>query len=160
CLGLSGFELTLMAMPLVRGRPDDDPQKPRTVIRNTRFLLTAAALTMSVYLLASTLVTTVLIPPEAQLTEGQAKYRALAYLAHGGPLSDGQPASEMNPLFGIVFGTIYDVATVAILALAGLSFALTLASWIPPYLNRLGMEFTWSMNWGVLAYLFLGVKFV
>lgn len=56
-------------------------------------------------------------------------------------------------------GTAHDLAAVAILALAGLSFALTLASWIPPWLNRLGMEFTWSMNWGVLAYLFLGVKF-
>jgi hypothetical protein len=159
CLGLSGFELTLMAMPLVRGRKDDDPQKPRGAIRNTRILLTVAAVTMSGYLLTSTLVTTVLIPPGAQETTGQAKYRALAYLAHGGALSDGESATAMNPLFGLVFGTVYDFATVGILSLAGLSFALTLAAWIPPYLHRLGMEFTWSMNWGVLAYLFLGVKF-
>jgi amino acid transporter len=159
CLGLSGFELTLMAMPLVRGRPDDDPQNPRGVIRNTRILLLVAAVTMSGYLLASTTVTTVLIPPGAQEVQGGAKYRALAYLAHGGLLADGKSASELNPMFGLVFGTVYDFATVGVLALAGLSFALTLASWIPPYLHRLGMEFTWSMNWGVLAYLFLAVKF-
>jgi hypothetical protein len=159
CLGLSGFELTLMAMPLVRGSRGDAAERPRGVIRNTRFLLVVAAVTMSGYLLVSTLVTTVLIPPGAQEVSGQAKYRALAYLAHGGALSDGRGAAEMNPAFGLAFGTVYDFATVAILALAGLSFALTLASWIPPYLNRLGMEFTWSMNWGVLAWLFLGVKF-
>ena len=34
-LGLSGFELTLMAMPLVRGRPNDNPDNPRGRIRNT-----------------------------------------------------------------------------------------------------------------------------
>ena len=45
--GLSGFELTLMAMPLVRGRPDDNPEKPRGTIRNTRILLVVAAVTMS-----------------------------------------------------------------------------------------------------------------
>ncbi len=159
CLGLSGFELTLMAMPLVRGKKGDTVEKPRGVIRNTRVLLAVAAVTMSSYLLTSTLVTTVLIPPSAQEVNGQAKYRSLAYLAHGGALSDGQPSAAMNSAFGLAFGTAYDFATVAILALAGLTFALTLASWIPPYLNRLGMEFTWSVNWGVLAYLFLGVKF-
>ena len=37
-LGLSGFELTLMAMPLVRGKPDDNPAKPRGQIRNTRIV--------------------------------------------------------------------------------------------------------------------------
>ncbi len=159
CLGLSGFELTLMAMPLVRGRKDDNPEKPRAVIRNTRLLLTLAAVTMSAYLLTSTLVTTVLIPPGAQEVNGQAKFRSLAYLAHGGTLSDGSSATAMNAAFGLNFGTVYDFATVAILALAGLSFALTLSSWIPPYLNRLGMEFSWSVKLGVLAYLFLALKF-
>jgi len=158
-LGLSGFELTLMAMPLVRGKPGDDPENPRGRIRRTRLLLVVAALTMSAYLLASTLIATVLIPAGAHATEGQAKYRALAYLAHGGTLADGTPAAEINPLFGLAFGTIYDLSTVAILALAGLSFAMTLSNWIPPYLYRLGMEFNWSMRLGVLVYLFIGVKF-
>ncbi|MDB5307353.1 MAG: amino acid transporter [Gemmataceae bacterium] len=157
-LGLSGFELTLMAMPLVRGRADDTPEHPRGRIRKTRVLLVAASLTMSAYLLTSTLLTTVLIPPAALTTDGQAKYRALAYLAHGGALSDGTPAADINPAFGLVFGTIYDASTVAILALAGLSFALTLSQWIPPYLHRLGMEFNWSVRLGALIYLFTGVK--
>jgi len=158
-LGLSGFELTLMAMPLVRGRPDDDPDRPRGRIRQTRVLLVVAALTMSAYLLASTLLTTILIPPAALTTDGLAKYRALAYLAHGGALADGAAGAAINPAFGLAFGTAFDAATVSILALAGLSFAMTLAAWIPPYLHRLGMEFDWSVRLGVLVYLFTGVKF-
>lgn len=157
-LGLSGFELTLMAMPLVRGKPNDDPAQPRGRIRRTRFLLVVAALTMTAYLLASTLMTTVLIPAKALTTNGQARYRALAYLAHGGTLSDGTPAADINPLFGLAFGTAYDISTVAILALAGLSLAMTLSQWIPPYLHRLGMEFNWSMRMGLLVYLFIAVK--
>src|SRR5205823_6579947 len=43
-LGLSGFELTMIVMPLIRGRPDDDPRCPRGRIRATRRLLVAAAL--------------------------------------------------------------------------------------------------------------------
>lgn len=158
-LGLSGFELTLMAMPLVRGKSTDTPEQPRGQIRNTQYLLIAAALSMSVYLLASTLITTVLIPPTALQLEGAAKYRALAYLAHGSTLADGQAASELSSVFGITFGTIYDVSTVAILTLAGLSFAMTLASWIPPYLQRLGMEFKWSVRLGGLVWLFTLLKF-
>jgi hypothetical protein len=159
-LGLSGFELTLMSMPLVRGRAGDNPERPRGHIRNTRYLLTVAALSMSIYLLVSTLVTTVLIPPGAQLVEGQAKYRALAYIAHGGLLSDGRQATELSSTFGLAFGTIYDISTVSILMLAGLSFAMTLTSWIPPYLQRLGMDFDWSVKLGGLVWLFTGLKFV
>src|SRR5439155_63239 len=103
-------------------------EKPRGRIRNTRLLLTVAALTMSVYLLGSSLVTTVLIPASALTTDGQAKYRALAYLAHNGALADGAPAGAMNPLFGLPFGTAYDISTVAILALAGLSVGITLSA--------------------------------
>lgn len=158
-LGLSGFELTLMAMPLVRGHATDNRDRPRGQIRNTRIVLLLAAVTMSVYLLGSTLITTVLIPPDALLTEGQAKYRALAYLAHGGTLADGQPGTALGSNFGTAFGAVYDFATVAILALAGLSFAMTLTSWIPPYLARLGMEFNWSVRFGFLVWLFTGVKF-
>jgi hypothetical protein len=158
-LGLSGFELTLMSMPLIRGKPSDSHEKPRGRIRNTRLLLTVAAVTMSAYLLGSTLVTTVLIPAPALTTDGQAKYRALAYLAHDGRLSDGAVASAMCPAFGLPFGTAYDVSTVAILALAGLSVGITLSAWVPPYLYRLGMEFDWSVKLGALMYLLLAVKF-
>ncbi|MBA4066150.1 MAG: amino acid transporter [Isosphaera sp.] len=158
-LGLSGFELALMAMPLVRGKPTDTPENPRGQVRNTRVVLFVAALTMSAYLLASTLVTTVLIPPAALTTDGQAKYRSLAYLAHGGPLADGNGGTALGSAFGLTFGTVYDLSTVAILALAGLSFAMTLSAWIPPYLARLGMEFNWSVRLGFLVWLFTLLKF-
>ncbi len=158
-LGLSGFELTLMTMPHIRGRKTDDPANPRGRIQRTRWLLVTAALLMSTYLLGSTLVTTVLISPTALSSHGQAKNRAISYLAHGETLADGQSSAGLNPLFGTVFGTVYDVAAVVILALAGLSVAMTLSQWIPPYLHRLGMEFNWSVRLGLMAYLFIAVKF-
>jgi hypothetical protein len=49
-LGLSGFETGVSVMPLVRGDPDDDPDRPAARIRNTRKLLTTAALIMSGFL--------------------------------------------------------------------------------------------------------------
>ncbi len=61
-LGLSGFETGVAVMPLVRGRADDLPARPAGRIRNTRKLLASAALIMSVALIASSLVTTILIP--------------------------------------------------------------------------------------------------
>ncbi|MBB5235898.1 APC family permease [Deinococcus budaensis] len=61
-LGLSGFETGVVVMPLVRGGAGDTRQRPAGRIRNTRKLLTAAALIMSVMLLGSALVTTFLIP--------------------------------------------------------------------------------------------------
>src|SRR5205807_4769953 len=80
-LGLSGFEMSLIVMPQVRGDPGDDKLQPRGRIRNTRKVLVVAALIMAVYLLGSVLVTTTLIPPEAFALKGAADNRALAYLA-------------------------------------------------------------------------------
>ncbi|MDQ3387401.1 MAG: amino acid transporter, partial [Actinomycetota bacterium] len=61
-LGLSGFETGVGMMPLVRGEERDPPEKPIGRIRNTRKMLTAAALIMSFYLLTTSVVTTLLIP--------------------------------------------------------------------------------------------------
>ncbi|MBM7860683.1 hypothetical protein [Lentzea nigeriaca] len=81
-LGLSGFETGVSVMPLVKGAPDDDPDEPAARIRNTRKLLTAAALIMSVFLIASSFATTLLIPQEKFQPGGEASGRALAFLAH------------------------------------------------------------------------------
>jgi hypothetical protein len=51
-LGLSGFETGVAVMPLVRGAPSDTEDNPAGRIRSTKKLLTAAALIMSVFLLA------------------------------------------------------------------------------------------------------------
>src|SRR5205823_1686221 len=56
-LGLSGFELSMVVMPLVQGDPADTPTAPQGRIRNTRKLLVTAGLVMAVYLLGSALVT-------------------------------------------------------------------------------------------------------
>jgi hypothetical protein len=61
-LGLSGFETGVAVMPLVRGDPGDTHDRPRGRIRNTRKLLTTAALIMSGFLITSSFATTVLIP--------------------------------------------------------------------------------------------------
>lgn len=61
-LGLSGFETGVLVMPLVKGAPGDTEANPRGRIRNAQKLLTTAALIMSLLLVASSLVTTLLIP--------------------------------------------------------------------------------------------------
>jgi hypothetical protein len=153
-LGLSGFEMSMVVMQQVRGQPGDDRTHPRGRIRNTRKLLVTAALIMSVYLLGSVFVTATLIPPEALQADGQASNRALAYLAHGGDLADGQAGARLNPLFGHVFGSLYDLCTVLILCLAGTSVMTSLQNLVPPFLLRFGMEFQWVDAWGVLFGLF------
>lgn len=174
-LGLSGFEMSLVLMPQVQGKPGDDPQKPRGRIRNIRKVLVLAVLIMAVYLLASVLVTTTLIPPRAFTTSapaaamlpppgelavhGRATNRALAYLAHGGVLANGEPATSLCPLFGIDFGSVYDISTVLLLTLAGTSIMSVLATLIPQFLMRFGMELRWVHNWGVLFGLFALINF-
>jgi hypothetical protein len=78
-LGMSGFETGVAVMPLIRsGATGAGALAGR--IRHTRFLLVTVAVLMSVFLLAGSLVTTVLIPPELFREGAPANGRALAYI--------------------------------------------------------------------------------
>lgn len=131
-LGLSGFETGVAVMPLVRGDRTDEGRDgvPRGRIRNTGKLLLGAAALMSVLLLASSMVTTLLVPASAYRDGGEASGRALAYLAH--------------LYLGSAFGTVYDISTILILWFAGASAMAGLLQLIPRYLPRLGMAPQWA----------------
>lgn len=156
-LGLSGFETGVAVMPLVRGKPDDRPDRPQGRIANTRKLLLTAAVIMSLYLIGSSIVVTTLIDPSAYdpKADPTANERALAYIAHG----EGDTA-RINPLFGPVFGTIYDISTVAILAFAGASAMAGLLNLIPRYLPRYGMAPSWAKAVRPLVFLFTAINLI
>ena len=158
-LGLSGFELSMIIMPQVKGKAGEPTTNPRTRIRNTRLVLVTAAFIMSVSLLAAVLVTTLFIPQEAfDRPGGAALNRALAYLAHGGPLTVGE--EPLAPFCGIVFGTLYDAITILVLCLAGTSVMTALAVLLPQFLMRFGMEFRWADRWGFLMIIFAVINLV
>jgi hypothetical protein len=153
-LGLSGFELSMASAPLVRGRPDDHAAHPRGRIRNARKLLFAAALIMGVFVVGSISIVTLLVPQNQLAEGGLAHNRALAYLAHGGLMVDNQLASDANPLFGLWFGTLYDVSTGLILCLAGASATIGIKDLVPHFLARFGMQLQWAHKIGVILFLF------
>ncbi len=147
-LGLSGFETGVAVMPLVKGQPDDSPEHPKGRIKATRWLLLTAALIMSFMLIGSNVVVTMLVPPEAfEVHDGMptAKDRALAYVAHGQTGLELDPAfgPVSLPVFGEVFGTIYDASTIAILWFAGASAMAGLLILVAKYLPRYGMAPEW-----------------
>lgn len=157
-LGLSGYELTLAATPLVNGKPGDERFLPLGRIRRTRLMLMVLAIVMAFFMLSSSLVVTILVPPDAMQHDGKAANRALAYLAHGGELTHGLTASDLSPWLGTAFGAIYDLVTVVVLTIAGVIVLIGTRGLIPPFLYRLGMDWTWSNRLGALMYLFTAIK--
>jgi len=153
-LGLSGFETGVAVMPLVKGDANDDPHKPLGRIRNTQKLLATAAIIMSLMLLGSSTITAMLIEPRALVTEGEAQNRALAYIAHGDSIV------KVNPMFGELFGTIYDVSTVSILWFAGASAMSGLLNLVPRYLPRYGMAPRWAEAVRALVIVFTLINLV
>jgi hypothetical protein len=145
-LGLSGFETGVAVMPLVKGDPTDTHENPAGRIRNTKFLLASAALIMCVYLVASSIATTLMIKAEDFKELGPANGRALAYLAH--------------THLGDLFGTIYDFSSILILWFAGASAIAGLLSLVPRYLPRFGMAPEWAAATRPLVVFFTAVAFL
>ena len=163
-LGLSGFETGVVVMPLVKGDDDEaggQPLQAPTIdaepserekaqlagrIRNGKKLLSGAAIIMSFMLIGSSIVTTMLIPPEAFQPGGEANGRALSYIAHD--------------LLGDIFGTVYDVSTILILWFAGASAMAGLLNIVPRYLPRYGMAPDWARAIRPLVLVFTGICFI
>lgn len=147
-LGLSGFETGVTVMPLVEGKTQSEghgqrrPKVPLVRIANTRKMLAAAALIMSVFLVLSSFVTTLLIEPKDYQNGGKAAGRAIAFLAH--------------KYLGSVFGSVYDLSTILILSLAGASAMAGLLHLIPRYLPRFGMAPVWATLARPLVLVILG----
>ena len=138
-LGLSGFETGVAVMPLIESK---DPEER---ILNTRRLLSTAAIIMSVFLMATSFVTTLLIPAADFREGGPANSRAMAFLAHH--------------YLGNVFGSVYDVSTILILAFAGASAMAGLLNLIPRYLPGFGMAPEWARASRPLVIVFVGIAF-
>jgi hypothetical protein len=136
-LGLSGFETGVAVMPLVK-RPNR--------IGNTRKLLMSAALIMSVMLIATSFITSVIIPPAAFEEGGKANGRALAFIAH--------------EYVGEIFGTAYDISTILILWFAGASAMAGLLNIVPRYLPRYGMAPEWARATRPLVFVFTSICFI
>jgi hypothetical protein len=145
-LGMSGFETGVAVSPLVKGKPDDDPENPEGRIANTKKLLITAAVIMSLFLITTSFITTMLIPAQHFINGGMANGRALAYLAH--------------LYLGDAFGTVYDISSIFILWFAGASAMTGLLNLVPRYLPKFGMAPEWTRASRPLVTFFTIVSFI
>lgn len=166
-LGLSGFETGVVVMPLVKSDAHLAPEKKAVIhqtsfaeaeiseaeglylagrIRNGKKLLSGAALIMSFLLVGSSIITSMLIPPELFQPGGEAYGRAVSYLAHS--------------MLGELFGTVYDISTILILWFAGASAMAGLLNIVPRYLPRYGMAPDWARATRPLVLVFTGICFI
>jgi len=137
CAWLSGFETRVAVMPLIEANGDGER------IRNAHKLLKTATFIMSVFLLATSFATTLVIEPDTSKEGGEANGRALAYIGH--------------KYLGNAFGTVYDFSTILILAFAGASPMAGLLNLIPRYLPRFGMAPEWARGSRPLVLVFLSI---
>ena len=96
--------------------------------------------------MATSIITTLLIPAADFKEGGPANGRAMAYLAH--------------QYLGNGFGTLYDVSTILILAFAGASAMAGLLNLIPRYLPGFGMAPEWARASRPLVLVFMSVAFM
>jgi hypothetical protein len=101
---------------------------------------------MSVFLIGSSVATTLLIEPRQFQPGGKASGRALAFIAH--------------EYLGSIFGAVYDVSTVTILWFAGASAMAGLLNLVPRYLPRYGMAPEWAKASRPLVIVFTGIAFL
>ena len=167
-LGLSGFETGVAVMPLIK-RPNR--------IGNTRRLLTTAALIMSFMLIASSFITSVIIPRQefcpsvdcgADLSSHQppefcacsAAQNAAGASTEAGKANGRALAYIAHKYLGEWFGTFYDLSTILILWFTGASAMAGLLNIVPRYLPRYGMAPEWSRATRPLVLVFTTICFV
>ncbi len=166
-LGLSGFETGVAVMPLVK-----NPNR----IENTRKMLMTAALIMSVLLIASSFITSVLIPQKefcprincgTTLQSGDVpafcacspEENAANVVKESGKANGRALAFIAHTYLGDLFGTVYDLSTILILWFAGASAMAGLLNIVPRYLPRYGMAPEWARATRPLVLVFTGICF-
>ena len=166
-LGLSGFETGVAVMPLIKS-----PNR----ISNTRKLLLTSALIMSFMLIASSFITSVIIPETDfcpaltcgfnELDDDVPQYCVCSQAEIENKVS--KPSGKANgralaylahQFFGDVIGTLYDLSTILILWFAGASALAGLLNIVPRYLPRYGMAPEWARATRPLVLVFMAICF-